>query len=193
VWQIRRVPATRLLLVRHGESTWNRRGVVQGRTAHVPLTDTGHQQAARAARVVAEHRPTRLWTSDQARARETADHIAAALGLAPQPDPRLRERSYGRDEGRPVGQVAAHGRPEVTPDGGESWGELLARVGSFLEELEQLEEAGTSTVVAVTHGDTLRAALTWLGTTWHEPLTNGCVIGPLPVVRGRVAADLPAI
>ncbi len=172
MWQIRPVSAPRLLLVRHGESTWNRRGLVQGQTAHVPLTSTGHRQAARAAELVREHQPTQVWTSDQLRARQTARHICAAVGLDPRVDVRLRERSYGHDEGRPVDQVPAAGRPDVTAEGGETFDDVVTRVGSLLEELT----AATGPVVVVTHGDTLRAALACLGLTPDRVVPNGCVI-----------------
>ena len=188
VCEIRPVSPSHLLLVRHGESTWNRRELVQGQTPHVPLTAVGHRQAARAAELISEHEPTQVWTSDLLRARQTADHIAAAVGLVAQPDARLRERSYGLDEGRPVDQVPALRRPEVTPDGGETFGEVVTRVGSFLEERAQ----GPGLVVVVTHGVTIRAALSWLGLPDDLPddlpgdltVANGCVIDPFELVTG---------
>lgn len=187
VCEIRPVSPSHLLLVRHGESTWNRRKLVQGQTPYVPLTTDGHRQAARAAELVSEHEPTQVWTSDLLRARQTADHIATAVGLVPQPDARLRERSYGRDEGRPVDEVPALGRQEVTPDGGEPFGDLVNRIGAFLEERVQ----GPGRVVVVTHGDTIRAALSWLGLPDDLSVANGCVIDPfdlasrLPVTEPR--------
>ncbi|MCW3494432.1 histidine phosphatase family protein [Microbacterium sp. SSM24] len=93
---------TALTLIRHGETDWNRARRIQGST-DIPLNDTGREQARTAAaalRTGLGERPVAIVSSDLSRARETAEIIAAELGL---PDPRvypeLRERSYGEAEG----------------------------------------------------------------------------------------------
>jgi broad specificity phosphatase PhoE len=179
------VTAPRLFLVRHGESMWNRLGLVQGQTPDVPLTRVGHAQAREAARRLAPHRPARIWTSDQLRARQTADHIGAALGLVPRADSRLRERSYGRDEGRAVPEVPSLGRWDISSEDGEAFAEVVTRVGDFLDE-----QQGDEGMVVVTHGDTLRAAMSWLGVDLDEPLRNGHVVGPI-ATRHKTQAALP--
>jgi len=85
---------TRLVLVRHGQTAWNLEGRAQGHS-DVPLDDVGLAQAAAAAPYVAALRPSALWSSDLARARQTASFVEAATGLAATPDPRLREYDVG--------------------------------------------------------------------------------------------------
>src|SRR5215813_8680553 len=86
------MPPTRLVVIRHGQSTWNAIGRWQGH-ADAPLTDLGRTQAARA---VASLPPVEvIWASDLERARATAAVIGEALGLDVQVDVRLRERNAG--------------------------------------------------------------------------------------------------
>jgi probable phosphoglycerate mutase len=83
-----------LVLVRHGQTAWNLLGRAQGHT-DVALDATGHEQAVTLAPVIAAMRPARLWSSDLARACETAGHLADACGLPVEIDPRLREYDVG--------------------------------------------------------------------------------------------------
>lgn len=174
----------RLHFVRHGESTWNVEGRVQGQTHHVPLTGLGFAQARAAARTLAGRDVRRLVSSDLVRARQTADVVGDALGLTPEYEPALREQSLGSLEGR----LAAELVPETTSPGqhvtsvrwggGESVADVHARVGGYLERL--LADPGPGDVVLVSHGDTIRIALAYLR--GHRPdqvdwcaLPNGSV------------------
>ncbi|MGY1635680.1 histidine phosphatase family protein [Geodermatophilus sp. SYSU D00742] len=148
-----------LLLVRHGQSEWNAAGLMQGQTAHVPLTELGHVQAAAAARELAGLRPGALVSSDLRRAVQTAEHCAGATGLPFTTTPALREQGYGVLEGRPsreLWDVVDWTDPHWAPEGGESLGELHARVGAFLKHLAA--EPPAEVIALVTHGDTIRAA-----------------------------------
>jgi broad specificity phosphatase PhoE len=148
-----------LLLVRHGQSQWNVAGLMQGQTAHVPLTPLGHQQATTAAAELARLRPGALLTSDLLRAVQTAEHCAAATGLAPRTTPALREQAYGVLEGRPsreLWDVVDWTDPHWSAPGGESLAELHARVTAFLQDLAA--EPPADVIALVTHGDTIRAA-----------------------------------
>jgi probable phosphoglycerate mutase len=152
-------PALTLLLVRHGQTEWNAAGLMQGQTAHVPLTDLGHAQAAEAARALADLDPGALISSDLLRARQTAEHCARATGLAVTTTPALREQGYGVLEGRPsreLWDVVDWTDPHWAADGGESLAQLYGRVEAFLRELAASPPAGV--VALVTHGDTIRAA-----------------------------------
>lgn len=149
---------TTLLLVRHGQSTWNAAGLMQGQTAHVPLTRRGHQQAREAAAVLARMRPGALRSSDLRRAVQTAEHCAAATGLPLATTPALREQGYGVLQGRPsreLWDVVDWDDVHWAAEGGESLAELYDRVAG---ELERLRADPPADVVAlVTHGDTIRA------------------------------------
>ncbi|MBA3819166.1 MAG: histidine phosphatase family protein, partial [Deltaproteobacteria bacterium] len=71
----------RILLARHGETAWNALGRLQGHT-DIELNDAGREQARALAALVANHRISAVWSSDLARARETAAIVATTLGLA---------------------------------------------------------------------------------------------------------------
>jgi broad specificity phosphatase PhoE len=148
-----------LLLVRHGQSRWNAEGRMQGQTGHVPLTDLGHAQAARAAEELAGLRPGALVSSDLRRAVQTAEHCVRTTGLPLSTTPALREQGYGVLEGRPsreLWDVVDWTDPHWAAPGGESLAELHARVGAFLGQL--CAEPPAPVVALVTHGDTIRAA-----------------------------------
>lgn len=89
--------ATRLCVIRHGETAWNAEGRVQGQT-DVPLSALGEAQARALAAALAGERFAALYASDLARVRQTAAPAARALGLAPRLEAALRERHYGKFE-----------------------------------------------------------------------------------------------
>ena len=97
---------TRILLVRHGETDWNRDERWQGH-AGPSLNERGRAQAAAVALRLAGRRPVVLVTSDLPRAVETAEVIAEATGLRPTLDPGLREVDVGSWSG--LTQSRAHG------------------------------------------------------------------------------------
>jgi broad specificity phosphatase PhoE len=151
--------ALTLLLVRHGQTTWNAAGRMQGQTDDIPLTALGHAQAAAAAEELAGHRPGALLSSDLLRARQTAEHCARTTGLPVTTTARLREQGYGVLEGRPsreLWDVVDWTDPHWAAEGGESLDELHARVGAFLKHLAA--EPPAEVIALVTHGDTIRAA-----------------------------------
>jgi broad specificity phosphatase PhoE len=148
-----------LLLVRHGQSEWNAAGLLQGQTAHVPLTPLGHRQAAAAAAELAGPAPGALLSSDLLRAVQTAQHCARATGLPVATTPALREQGFGVLEGRrsrELWDVVDWTDPHWSAPGGESLAELHGRVEAFLEDLAA--EPPADVIALVTHGDTIRAA-----------------------------------
>ena len=155
---------TRLLLVRHGETEWNRSGLVQGWT-DVPLTDLGRQQAAALAASVAPKHLSVIYSSDSARAWETAEIMRAGLAQLGHPLPPvlirrdLREINRGVWEGRnwqdivaedPVLYRACRTDPEAAPEGGESHRQLAERVRRVLGGIATAHP--DQTVAVVTHG-----------------------------------------
>lgn len=90
--------ATRLILVRHGETTWNRATRIQGHT-DIPLSPLGLAQAKRLAAALADEPLAAIYSSDLSRARQTAQAVSAAQGLPLRLDDKLRERAFGRFEG----------------------------------------------------------------------------------------------
>lgn len=158
---------TRLILVRHGETEWNRQLCFQGQV-DVPLNATGHEQALRVARRLADGDPVhRVVSSDLVRARQTAEPLAELLARRGLPDPvaiaGLREQSFGIVDGMSVDEIKRRHpaawnawidyRADYAFEGGESTRHFHARVMAALRALV-LAHPG-ETVVAVTHGGVL--------------------------------------
>src|SRR5262245_61361117 len=152
---------TTLVLVRHGETAGNRERRFQ--TYDTPLSDTGRAQAQRVAeRLAAEGPFDALYASDLARTRETAETIAARLGLTPVFTRALRELDTGdfkgmlRDEidarqpGHLQGWIAAGGAERMPGEAGECVADVHARTAAFLEEVCARHPGGR--VLLVSHG-----------------------------------------
>jgi 2,3-bisphosphoglycerate-dependent phosphoglycerate mutase len=180
-------PEQKLFMVRHGESTWNVLGLVQGHADGPTLTDKGRRQSAQVAEQFRRGRVGAIYSSDLARARETAAFVGQALGLPVAVDPALRERCFGSAEGLPLGALDAADSgirgdrvvdATARPDGGESLDEVYERVGSFLERLGG--EGHRGDVVVVSHGGAIRAMRAFCagvpmrGTQW-DVVANGSV------------------
>jgi glucosyl-3-phosphoglycerate phosphatase len=148
--------SARIVLVRHGQSTWNAEGRLQGQ-ADPPLSKLGRREAVALRGLLAGFPPERVLSSDLRRTRETA----AALGHPEAaPDPVWREIDVGEWAGRLLADLPAGPEPswrggDLVPPGGEHWEELAARVADALEAL--MAEGGDWLVV--THGGVIRAAV----------------------------------
>jgi 2,3-bisphosphoglycerate-dependent phosphoglycerate mutase len=157
-------PDTAILLIRHGETLWNRAGRVQG-WQDSPLTDIGRAQAEALAERLSGERIERLIASDLGRARQTAAPIASRLGIGIECDPGLRERNYGIFEGRTYGEIEredpeayayiARRDPEYVIPGGESGATFSIRVLGALERIAAAHAGHRIAVVA--HGGVLGA------------------------------------
>ncbi|GGO77015.1 histidine phosphatase family protein [Nocardioides deserti] len=156
----------RLVLLRHGQTAYNAEQRIQGQH-DVDLDETGHEQAAAAAPCVAAYRPTRLVTSDLARAQQTAAYVAKETGLEPVLDPRLREAHLGERQTLTHEEYAAlapaefaafvRGDWDVVP-GGEGLAALRARMVEALADLLAATPAGETTV-AVSHGGAIKVGV----------------------------------
>ena len=96
--------ATRLCMVRHGETAWNAEGRVQGQV-DVPLNEVGRAQARAVAEALAGERFDAVYSSDLLRVRQTAEPAAGRLGLPVAYDSQLRERHYGMFERHTYAEV----------------------------------------------------------------------------------------
>ncbi len=178
----------RLWLVRHGESTWNVLGLVQGHADVPALTPRGAKQARRCARLLAGKPIGTILSSDLQRAAQTALPIGRALHLPVRRAGRLRERSLGAAEGIPHAALhsdqlgIAGGRvvdADAAPAGGETVRQFYARLAACVNEL--LSEYPYGDLVLVCHGGVVRVVSAWLDgigpedMDWPE-VTNGMVI-----------------
>jgi probable phosphoglycerate mutase len=160
---------TSFLLLRHGETVWNRAGRLQG-WQDSPLSDAGRAQAAALAARLATERVDLLVASDLGRTRDTAAPVATRLGLAVVADAGLRERCYGELEGLTWAEIerghpAAYARllardADYVVPGGESAVQFRDRVVAALERLARAH-AGAS-IAIVTHGGVLGVVYRWV-------------------------------
>ena len=174
-------------MTRHGETAWNREGRMQG-WAPTALTDRGHEEARTLGAHLADaYDVDRLVASDLARTRQTATHVADALGLEPAFDDAWRERDFGtlqgllRAEIRERGAAAASARPE----GGESFHDARDRVADAWSNLRGT--LGTDeTVVVVAHGGVIKLLVGHLrgwdvATTFSRVETGNCGVTTVAV------------
>ena len=193
---------TRLIIWRHGQTTWNAARRVQGQI-DIELSDLGRRQAAEAAERLAALGPTRIVSSDLRRAAATAEALASRTGLEVSYDTRLRERHYGQWQGLTPGEIA-----DRWPAENRRWLAGESALGLEIETLDDLAKravAGcldavgdqaadprvfdaegvggdvgndpSAVVVVTTHGGTARVgAAAMLG--WPEPvLRTLCGLG----------------
>lgn len=173
-----------LLVLRHGESTWNAAQRWQG-WADPPLSDRGERQAKEAVAQLAGAGLTSVASSNLRRARRTAEILSAGLGLGPVTvDRDLRERSVGEWEGLTIeeieagwpGQMAAYRERRIpSPPGGEDNDTLVARTTGTLVRLARARPG--EHVLVVAHGGVIRALERALG---HPSLAAG-----VPNLGGR--------
>jgi len=154
------------VLIRHGQSTWNREHRIQGQL-DPPLSELGRRQAELlGARLAARHFAG-LYASDLKRAFETAEVVGAAVDVKPEPRTSLREVYLGEWEGLTTEEIAER-YPEAwaswveEPDwdvvpGGEGQAVFDRRVAAAMDDILRLHPHGD--VLVVTHGGVIQVAL----------------------------------
>ncbi len=166
-------PLPPVYFVRHGETDWNRQGIIQG-WADIALNETGHAQARAVGDALRAHfeeaEACHFMVSPMLRTRQTMQHIAQAAGAAEDLvaiEPQLKELGFGIWEGKPFWELKASpvypADPETRyswrPEGGESYEDGTARVKDLLARI-------ASPTIIVSHGALGRcliAMLTGLG------------------------------
>ena len=153
-------------LARHGQTAYNHEGRFQGHLP-VPLDATGREQAAALAEVAAGVEIVTLVCSPLRRARETADVVAARIGLQPIEDARFVETDTGDWTDRSFAEVRAgdpegfarfeRSDPSFRYPGGESFAEQSARIQAGLADLRAQPPALPALVVC--HRGVIRLAL----------------------------------
>jgi probable phosphoglycerate mutase len=153
---------TRIVAIRHGETTWNAAMRMQGQL-DTPLSPRGRWQAGRVGEALATEALDAVIASDLVRALDTAQAIAARHGLAVSSDPGLRERSFGIFEGYTYADIDArwpaeaarwrHHDPDFGPEEGETFRAFYARSVSTATRIAAAH-AGRS-IAIVTHGGVL--------------------------------------
>jgi broad specificity phosphatase PhoE len=180
-----------LTLVRHGETSANLDGVWHG-SIDTPLTERGRRQAERLASCLAEQHAdaTALYSSPLVRARDTANAIAARLGLPLRIDADLSEYDLGSWEGLSYAELAGRHRlwdrikedPDFAPHGGESPRRVAERYTGSLRRIAARHPR--ERVIVVGHGGALSMGLAALldgdYTQWKRVMHN-CAVSELVI------------
>ena len=165
---MRNKPCT-IYIVRHGETEWNQKGLVQGHT-DIPLTESGEQQAQERAQSLKDVSFEYVISSDLQRAKKTASILVQERELPVNTSPILREQCWGSWEGYSFDKLRemfgssfndfsgsnAHRVPGV-----ETHQEIAVRVGSFLKEIANANHG--KNILVVTHGGVLKSLIFHLG------------------------------
>lgn len=171
------MPIMRFLFLRHGRSTYNVEGRIQG-WSDAPLDPAGLPDVQSAAAELATLDFSRVISSDLRRAHETAKIVASYSGLGePQTDAGLRERNFGdwqdltpdEIERAWPGAWAEFRSGSVHPPGGETPDELRYRVATAVRRLSH--DPGLDRALIVAHGGPMRA-LAHIADNPTEPLPN---------------------
>lgn len=157
---------TQILLIRHGETAWNREKRIQGQE-DVPLSPAGVDQARKLGRRLRPLSLAAAYASDLSRALLTAQTALEGTGVPVAIAPAFRERHYGRWQGLTWPEIESRFPQDVAgyqsdaPDyelpGGESWNRMQDRVFSEMKVIAA-RHAGR-TVAVFTHGGPCRAAV----------------------------------
>ena len=187
-----------LTLIRHGETAWNADGRFQGQQ-NTPLNDTGRRQARIVAQALADRRFDIIYTSDLARAAETAEIVAAYHRLPLIRDVRLREAFFGEWEGLAMPEISARwpgvlaawraDSLRTRPPGGETLEQVQQRMIDFLADALRQHPDGEICIVG--HGGSLRAIVAYalgadLSIFRHLRLDN-CSISTVKIVDGHAS------
>jgi broad specificity phosphatase PhoE len=143
---------TTLFLVRHGETDWNAEGRLQGHTDR-PLSDYGRRQARQLAEELEGEELEAIYSSDLARARETAEIVGERLGLPVALEPELREKDWGTWEGL---NAVERDRVEFVGESTEAHQERMLRALRRIAD----RHPGDGRVLVVTHGGSMRRVQT---------------------------------
>jgi broad specificity phosphatase PhoE len=153
-----------ILLVRHGETDWNRSGQIMGEQP-VPLNQNGEAQVKRLASFLKSRSIRALYSSPVARAIQTAEILASVLQVPLTADRGLTEIKVGEWEGRywkdltdEFARQQFYASPEeARPPGGETLSEVQIRAVAAVERARARAEADR--LLIVSHADVVRAIL----------------------------------
>lgn len=175
---------TLITLVRHGQTDWNRARRIQGST-DIPLNETGRADARTAARLLEGITHHAIYASPLVRARETAEIIAAELGLGdPALVPDMREREFGEGEGMLVSEyIEKYGDWLSEVPGAETLDGVAERalvaLDAVARDARRRSAPVAESVIVVTHGGVIRSLINHVsgGTLPRvgEVLANGSV------------------
>jgi len=151
-----------LILARHGETDWNKNGLLQGSSDFAKLNNVGKKQAKALGKALLKFNVDIIYSSPLKRASETAEIINKILKKEIVFDDALKERGWGDWEGRDAAveflrleKMDIRTRFNFMPPNGESWKEFEIRLIKSIEKI--IENNNDKRVLIVTHGGSIRA------------------------------------
>jgi len=188
---------TTFYIVRHGETDWNNKKLLQGFT-DIALNKTGENQAKDLAVVLKDVKFDLAFSSDLVRAKKTAEIIVLEKKLAVETTRLLRERTFGKFEGKPLSDFHSaqkllkdlsyeQRRTHHMAEDMESDEEVARRVFTFIREIA-IANLG-KTILLTTHGGVLRTILIHLGQMSYEESDNSKVSNGAYVVLETDGVD----
>jgi uncharacterized phosphatase len=139
---------TKVYVVRHGETDWNRQGRLQGAT-DVPLNEQGKAQAKACQQYFIENEAVAIFTSPLVRARVTAEIINEPFHMPLVLMPEFKERTFGEAEGMTY-EERSKVYPRKNYPGQETFHHFIERLKTGLRMIEQ--QYPNDTVILVAHG-----------------------------------------
>ncbi len=160
---------TKLIIVRHAETDWNKELKYQGQQ-DIVLNDTGKEQAVKLSNYLSDSNIDTIYSSNLKRAYSTAKKINKFHNLKIKQEKELREIDFGKWEGMTYSKIKAH-YPEIlkkwnqnptliSPPAGEDLKRFKLRIVNVFAEI--VEENREKNILVVTHGGAIKAYLTFI-------------------------------
>ena len=189
-----------LLLIRHGENDFTKKGKLAGHTPGVHLNERGQEQAQALADALKNVPIKAIYSSPLERAMETASPIAEVHNLTIIQEPGLIESFVGKWQGRSwkalsltkAWKIVQHTPSRFRFPEGESFPEMQTRVASALERIVQNHKKPNEIVACVFHADPIKLAVShFLGLPLDHFQRLGCDTGSITVLNiGEMGAAL---
>jgi broad specificity phosphatase PhoE len=188
----------RLILVRHGETEWNRQNRIVGHT-EISLNEMGRKQAALLAQALSNEKPSAIYASPLQRTGETAAEISRVLGVQVKFDDALKEIAAGDIDGLTFEEVAENhgdffqqwmrGDPSLRLPGGESFMDLRNRTWPLLQRIVADHTDGDVIIVSHTLAimSIIAAALGMTATNFRRIRLNIASISILEFKDGKAS------
>lgn len=182
---------TRLIIARHGETDFNKKGLLQGRGIDAPLNEFGRAQARSLANYLLNYQPAGLVVSSLQRTWQTAEPYRERVQIELTKNKNLDEMDFGDYEGKAQTEVAddlqkihqswQKGDVQLSVPGGESPEEVFNRANGAVKKLVEMYKG--KTVVCILHGRLIRILLSqWLGLglkNMHKIKHQNCAVNQL--------------
>ena len=154
----------RIILVRHGETAKNARGIIHPHGDEELLNERGIKQILATAKRLRDFNPDKVYSSDGERAKQSGELISKELGIKLEALKGIEERNWGDFSGetweevqKVLDKMSLEERYEYIPPNGESWKEFETRLIKTISGT--LQQNKNKTIVILSHGGAIRALM----------------------------------